>query len=283
MRHRPWVIGLAGALGLASSAGAAPSSAELEQAGNLFAISCSSSFCHGEAGIGGRGPTLRNRDLPPDFIRMTVMEGRSGTAMPSFKDSLTPQELDMIVGYVMTLSPNNHATGGAAAATPPAAPPAPQSAQAQRGMALFFDRSRANGCSACHSYHDRGGPIGPDLSGLAARTPSEIFSAMTKPKPGNQAYPAFTTTLSDGRTITGILAKQDVTGYKLYDLSTTPPVLRSFYAADGAKLGAPSGGVPYVHDLAGLSKDDLASLVAFLKSADGGPDKAVTQADLVQP
>src|ERR1700761_7796956 len=80
---------------------AAPSAAEVAQGGNLFSITCSSSFCHGEAGIGARGPSLRNRNFPRDFVPNTVTNGRSGTPMPSFKDSIPPAELEMIVGYVM--------------------------------------------------------------------------------------------------------------------------------------------------------------------------------------
>src|ERR1700742_2784536 len=101
----------------ASQADAAPSGADMMQGGNLFAITCSSSFCHGDGGVGARGPSLKNRNFTPDFVRNTVANGRSGTPMPSFKASLSQHELDMVVDYVMSLSPNNH-NADTAASTP---------------------------------------------------------------------------------------------------------------------------------------------------------------------
>jgi putative heme-binding domain-containing protein len=249
------------------------------QGGNLFAITCSSSFCHGEAGAGARGPSLRNRNFTPDFVRSTVMNGRSGTPMPSFKDSLSQAELNMIVGYVMSLSPNNHAedTGGAAPA--PAAPAAPLSAKAQAGQAIFFDLSRPGSCAACHSYREQGGPIGPDLIGVAKRTPHDIYQSMVKPTVPNAAYTVVSVATADGMTVTGILKQKTDAVVQVYDLSSVPPVLRSLY---GAKVGPAPAKPPYAHDLGSLSKDDLAALITFLKSADAA-SKDVTPQDLTQP
>jgi hypothetical protein len=66
---------------------------------------------------------------------------------------------------------------------------------------------------------------------------------------------------------------------QFYDLSSAPPVLRSFY---GAKMGVAAATPPYAHDLSSLSKDDLAALITFLKSADP-TSKDVTPQDLAQP
>src|ERR1700722_16654481 len=106
----------------ASPARAAPPEAEMMQGGNLFAITCSSSFCHGDGGVGARGPSLRNRNFTPDFVRNTVSNGRSGTPMPAFKDSLSQAELNMLVDYVMSLSPNNHNASTAESTPAPATP-----------------------------------------------------------------------------------------------------------------------------------------------------------------
>jgi putative heme-binding domain-containing protein len=263
----------------APTAQAAPSAAELAQGGNLFAITCSSSFCHGDAGVGAKGPALRNRNFPPDFVRNTVLNGRSGTPMPSFKDSLNQAELEMIVAYVMSLSPNNHAadTGGATPA--PAAPAAPLSAKAQAGQAIFFDLSRPEACAACHSYREQGGPVGPDLTGIAKRTPRDIYQAMVKPTVPNADYTMVSVATADGQTATGILKAKTDAAVQIYDLSSAPPVLRSFY---GAKVGPAPATPPYTHDLTGLSKDNLAALITYLKSADAA-SKDVTPQDLTQP
>jgi putative heme-binding domain-containing protein len=264
---------------LAPTAQAAPSAAEVAQGGNLFAITCSSSFCHGEAGVGGRGPSLRNRNFPPDFVRNTVLNGRSGTPMPSFKDSLSQAELNMIVAYVMSLSPNNHNEDTGAAAPAPAAPAPPLSARAQAGQAIFFDLSRSGACAACHSYREQGGPIGPDLTEIAKRTPRDIYQGMVKPTAPNPDYPVVSITTDDGKGVSGILKQKTDAMVQLYDLSSVPPVLRSFY---GAKIGTAPATPPYAHDLSAYSRDDLAALITYLKSADAA-SKDVTPQDLAQP
>ena len=273
---------LALALGLVpGKAHAAPSAAELEQAGNLFSITCSSSFCHGEGGIGARGPSLRNRTFTPDFVRNMIMNGRSGTPMPSFKDALSQAELNMIVAYVMSLSPNNHnEDSGTSVAGAPASPaPAALSQKAQAGSAIFFDAARPAGCAQCHSYNGRGGPIGPDLTAIARRTPRDIYQGIVKPTVPNADYTAVSIATEDGKPATGILKQKTDAVVQLYDLSSVPPVLRSFY---GAKIGTSPATAPYAHDISGYSSDDIANLITFLKSTDA-TSQDVTPQDFNQP
>jgi mono/diheme cytochrome c family protein len=275
---------LLGALAIAGAAQAAPSAApEMMQGGNLFVVTCSSSFCHGEGGAGAQGPSLRNRNFTPDFVRNTVTNGRSGTPMPAFKDSLSQTELSMIVDFVMSLSPNNHNTNTAAVSAPAAATqaPVPLSAQALAGSALFFDASRIAGCALCHSYKEQGGPIGPDLTAIAKGTPHDIYQSIVKPAVPNPNYPAVTVT-DRGKTVSGIPKLTTDKIVQLYDLSSAPPVLRSFYPADGAKTETPTASAPYAHDLSSYSKDELTALIAFLKSA-AGASKDVTPQDFAQP
>jgi putative heme-binding domain-containing protein len=240
---------------IAPAAHSAPSAAEVAQGGNLFLITCSSSFCHGEGAVGARGPALKNRNLPPDFIRNTVLNGRSGTAMPAFKGSLSQPELEMIVGYVMSLSPNNHAEDtGPMTPAPVQAPPL--SAKAEAGKAIFFDLTKAGGCALCHSYNGYGGPVGPDLNGIAKRTPRDIYQAIVKPTVPNADYTMVSVATADGMSVTGLLKGKTDASVQIYDLSSAPPVLRSLY---GAKMGP-----------------------AYLKSADPA-SKDVTPQDLAQP
>jgi putative heme-binding domain-containing protein len=249
------------------------------QGSNLFSITCSSSFCHGEAGVGARGPSLKNRSFTPDFVRNTVLNGRSGTPMPSFKDSLAQAELEMIVAYVMSLSPNNHNEDTEGAAPAPPAPAAPLSSKAQAGQAIFFDLSRPGTCAACHSYREQGGPVGPDLTGIAKRTPRDIYQGMVKPIVPSPGYQVVSITTGDGKTATGILKQKSDAVVQLYDLSSVPPVLRSFY---GAKTGPTPATPPYAHDLSSYSRDDLAALITYLKSTDPA-SKDVAPPDFTQP
>jgi putative heme-binding domain-containing protein len=267
---------------IAGRAQAVPLAAEAPPDANLFSVTCGSSFCHGEAGIGARGPSLKNRNFLPDFVRNTVLNGRSGTPMPSFKDSLSQAQLEIIVGYVMSLSPNHHNenTGGAATATAPApaAPATALSAKAQAGEAIFFDMSRPSACAACHSYREQGGPVGPDLTWIAKRSPREIYQGIVKPIAANPDYPIVSLITEDGKAVTGILKRKTDAVAQIYDLSSAPPVLRSLY---GAKIDTAPAPLPYGHDLSGYSKDDLAALVTYLKSADAAAQD-VTPPDLTK-
>jgi putative heme-binding domain-containing protein len=277
MRTDLFALALGVVAGLTANAQAAPSAAEVEAGGNLFIITCSSSFCHGEGGIGARGPSLRNRNFPPDFVRNTVLNGRSGTPMPSFKDSLTPAELTLIVNYVMSLSPNNHQDDAGASTQVQSAGPVPLSDQAQHGYDLFFDETKPDGCDACHSYGGKGGLVGPDLSKFAAKTPAAIYQSIIHPTAWTD-YPFLTVTTKDGGAATGIKHDQDEKQIGIYDVTSAPPVLRTFYAADGAKA-APADGPLYKHELNGYSASEIADLIAFLKSA-GGDGKTVTPQEL---
>jgi len=66
--------------------------------------------CHGEYGEGGVGLNLRNpvvQKADPEFLALTVRDGRAGTPMIAFgsKDGgLTVQDIADVVGYVKTLS-----------------------------------------------------------------------------------------------------------------------------------------------------------------------------------
>lgn len=75
---------------------------------NMFKIRCAS--CHGESGEGGIGLSLRNpvvQNADPEFLAITVRDGREGTMMASFggKDiGLSKQDIVDILTYVRTLS-----------------------------------------------------------------------------------------------------------------------------------------------------------------------------------
>ena len=275
MRTDLFLGALIAVAGIAASAQAAPSAAELEQGGNLFIITCSSSFCHGDGGVGARGPSLRNRNFPPDFVRNTVLNGRSGTPMPSFKDSLSAAEIALIVNFVMSLSPNNHQedTGESAAATAAI----PLSDQAQRGFDIFFDETKPDGCNACHSYGGKGGLVGPDLSTVAAKAAAALYQSIVHPAVWTD-YPFLTVSTRDGPPVTGIKHDRDDKQVGIYDVSSTPPVLRTYYAADGASVVTVKSPL-YKHEMNGYSVNQIADLIAFLKSANGD-GKTVNPQDL---
>lgn len=75
----------------------------------LFNIRCIS--CHGEKGQGGVGLNLRNpavqREADPEFLAITIRDGREGTHMAAFGEKgvgLSNQDIVDVVTYVRTLS-----------------------------------------------------------------------------------------------------------------------------------------------------------------------------------
>ncbi|MBI4848545.1 MAG: c-type cytochrome [Nitrospirae bacterium] len=82
--------------------------ADVKRGGELFNIRCA--LCHGKKGEGELGINLKNpvvQSADPEFLAVTVRDGRAGTPMPPFgKDGvgLKEQEIADIVSYVKTLS-----------------------------------------------------------------------------------------------------------------------------------------------------------------------------------
>ncbi|RZM05145.1 MAG: GLPGLI family protein, partial [Pedobacter sp.] len=68
----------------------------------LYAQHCAS--CHGTKGEGIKAPALANpmflATASDAFLYHTISEGRSGTPMPSFKDSLTKTQINAVTAYV---------------------------------------------------------------------------------------------------------------------------------------------------------------------------------------
>lgn len=96
----------------------APQSTSLNTGQHLFMVNCS--MCHGQ-GAKGDGPVLKTMmdqygyqpGITPDLTSPQVvamgMEGMQGfmfsgvVVMPSFKKLLTPEEMELIAEYIMTL------------------------------------------------------------------------------------------------------------------------------------------------------------------------------------
>lgn len=80
---------------------------DVEEGRVLFATVCAS--CHGPDGAGDSAPALNNpgflKVASDHYVRATLVNGRSGTAMRSFAGplglaNLTPTELDSVVAYI---------------------------------------------------------------------------------------------------------------------------------------------------------------------------------------
>jgi mono/diheme cytochrome c family protein len=189
-------------------------------------------YCHGVAGAAGRGPRLRGRTFPKDYLDDVIRNGIPSSAMPAWKDRLKENEIRAVEEYVASLSSARDAAPPANPMPPGVGPAAIASfngpPQAGSGHALFFDLSRQN-CGICHSVGGRGVSIGPDL---AAKSSDTILSAIH----GTRSSHLLTAKLKSGEEFPALLAEQNGNVIRLYDLTIAPPVLRSLERSEVASL-----------------------------------------------
>ena len=72
-------------------------------ASKIFAEKCSG--CHGKnrEGVSGLAPSLtpdRLADLSDTKLKETILNGRSGTVMPAFKYTLSPEQIDALLQFI---------------------------------------------------------------------------------------------------------------------------------------------------------------------------------------
>lgn len=89
-----WLVPvISSVVGLSGQAAAGPDTQRQAELRYLVAQDCGS--CHGLTLKGGLGPALTRSALagkPPEFLQMTILHGRPGTAMPPWRGLLTDQE-----------------------------------------------------------------------------------------------------------------------------------------------------------------------------------------------
>ena len=182
------------------------SAADLARGEKLYMGSCL--FCHGPAGVGGKGANLARLKLmraatDEDMVRI-IENGIPGTEMPGAQH-LTRREATQVAAYVRTL--------GRVETRPVPGNPA-------RGKAVYLGKG---GCSACHTIQEdgalRGGLLGPDLSIIGARrSPDYLRRALLEPAAESpEGYLLVRATTASGQTTTGRLLSEDVSHLLLRD------------------------------------------------------------------
>jgi len=226
--------------------------AEMARGAKVFAQSCAVGYCHGTAGAANRGPRLAGRGFERSYVDKVIRDGIPGTAMPGFK-TLAAADLNAVVTYVFNIS--GGAAGSAAAApifTPSAEPPKfPGPAEAKKGKDLFFDASRGTRCGTCHIAEDWGAAVGPNL----VSKPPASAAAIRNAKASNVKL----TVTTKGERFPAL----QVSRTTVYDLSTAPPVLRTFDPSE-FKL---QDGAAWTHGAAitAYKDEELAAIATYLK------------------
>ena len=175
-------------------------------------------LCHGETGLGGRGPNLAQpalRHAPTDEQLVEVIRsGIPGTEMPGAWQ-LDEREAKLLAGYVRSL--------GTIAVEPLPGDP-------NRGRALY----QSAGCAGCHILHGAGSSLGPELSDIGARR-NAAYLRESLVQPGAsvpERYLVVTVTTPDGKTIRGIRANEDSFTIQLRDSANR------FYSFRKSDLGS---------------------------------------------
>ena len=246
--------------------------AQVDAGKDLFATTCAN--CHGSGGKGAIGPALIDRNLSLDTLRSTILNGRVGTPMPPFKDELDAKSQAAVIAYAEWLGsggrlpsePVSSEGSAGSAALIPSAQPIPvgmDQGTPARGASLFFDPTQISSCRACHSYRNKGGPVGPDLF-ESGKTAEYIYRSISRPKIASTDYPGLALDLRDGSHLVGVKVGEGSDAFILFDVSTLPPVKRTVLKSEVARASPVNGSGIYDHTALPFSKQNRLDLSAYL-------------------
>ena len=151
----------------------------------------------------------------------------------------------------------------------------PVPAQAARGRELFLNSPRGTACGTCHALAGIGTAVGPDLTKLAAAVgPRGIVSAI------RMTVTAYVQEVqAQGSTFPAIQKQKLADKIELWDLSHTPPVLRTL---SEKQIVSMKTNTKWSHPpaAAGYTSQELADLIGFLKWSATGTEKEVAIAEV---
>ncbi len=217
----------------------------------IYNQSCATGYCHGVKGTSGGAPRLASRGFDAAYITRVVRDGIQGTGMPAFGSQLSRPDLGAVTAYVGTLN----GIAPTALAIPDRGMPRRQlPPEAAKGRALFYDAIRGFGrCSTCHQVDGTGIAVADPI----AKIPDSVAALRAI------GSPHIVSATAEGSTFPALVLSKGSVSVKLYDLTTKPPVLRTFLAKE-VQLGSVSN---WSHNsaMAAYNDSELASVLAFLK------------------
>jgi cytochrome c oxidase cbb3-type subunit III len=219
---------------------------DLERGRALFQEQCA--YCHGSNGDGGRGanlarPTLRRAPTDEALFRV-INRGIPGTGMPG--NAMSAKETWQVLTFVRSLGRVNRE---------------PLAGDAVRGAQVY----QAQGCATCHTVNGRGGPIGPDLTGIGARSsPAFLRRSLIDPEADLPSrFMQVRVVTRDGQRLTGVRVNEDPFSIQFSDMTGT---LHSFFKDELAELARDAGKTPMPSYRDRLEPKALDDLVAYLVS-----------------
>ena len=224
---------------------------DLARGEKLFQAQCA--YCHGPRGDGGRGanlarPKLRHASDDKALFRI-ISSGIPDTVMPG--NAMSVREVWQVVGFVRSLGRVTHK---------------PLAGDAKRGEQLYASQ----GCANCHTIVGRGGPVGPDLSDIGARSSAAyLMKALTEPEAEiPKGFLQVRAATRDGGLVTGVRVNEDAFSIQIWDVSGR---LHSFWKSELKELFKDWGKSPMPSYLKSLTPAQLDDLVAYLVSLEGAP------------
>jgi putative heme-binding domain-containing protein len=230
------------------------------QSGKLnFQGSCGE--CHGVDASGGVGPNLHGvvQKRGPQGVFDIIRRGLPGTAMAPVS-SLNDKRAWQVVAYLKTLKA---APGSMTVKGDPA-----------KGKELYA----SSGCTACHQIGDKGGAIGPSLTGIgSARSPKYLEEVLVDPAKNPPADPALPerrmwtgyvltkVVTKDGKSFTGARVNEDTFTITLRDMAG------NYHTFDKSNLQSVDKqfGKSFMPSFSHLSEAQRNDLVAYLMTLKG--------------
>jgi mono/diheme cytochrome c family protein len=218
----------------------------------IFQQTCTVGYCHGQGGAAGRAPRLAGRGLDHGYLLRVTSDGIPNTGMPGWKDRIKSGDFEALMEFVYMLNGPSGSVPAHAAAAPK--PKAEMTDAAKRGKDLFFDPVRGvQRCGTCHSLEGWGAAVGPNLA--ASRVSLQSLR--------NGAGTVRTARTRDGESFPAAEAEPRPGWVRVFDLTSPPPVLRTFPAGFLTWSGNPA----WKHEAAtaSYSDADLAAIAEYLK------------------
>jgi mono/diheme cytochrome c family protein len=218
---------------------------------DVFAKTCATPYCHGPKGAGGGAPKLAARGFDEIYIASVTRAGVAGTSMQGYGSTLQRADFNAVIAYVASLS-GVEPRGAAPSSGETVARLSPEAA---RGRDLFFDSVRGvDRCSTCHQVQGLGIGVAPiaNIPATAAALRNAATPDVRTAHVGVDHFPALIVSVGGRRTV-------------LYDLTTSPPVMRTVESA-AVRIADNN---EWRHAAVVKSYDDreLESILAFLRSA----------------
>jgi hypothetical protein len=151
----------------------------------------------------------------------------------------------------------------------------PPTAQIRRGRELFLKSPKGIACGTCHTMAGVGTEVGPDLAKIASLAMPRGLVSIIQMQSTENVQEVKT---ADG-TFPGIQKQKQGDTLEIWDLSQTPPVLRTLTSKEVLSMTRDQ---KWKHPptSAGYSSQELADIIGFLRWASSGTQREIKASEI---